>query len=371
MIWFWIAAAVVSAGAAALMVHRAARAAAGRGDANPSLAVYRRQMSEIDEMTARGVLADADRRGVRAEVGRRLLAAADRTEAPKRASRPLITLIVAGATPLLALGVYVAVGAPGFADQPFAKRLAEWRNTPDPLDSLEPPQMAALMRDAAAKHPGDPDPLYFFARYELQSNELSEAAQAIDKAIVLAPKRADFWDLKGQIGVARAQGTIDPAARKAFLQALALDPRAATFARYNLALEKITGGDVKGGLADWKSLEADLDPADPRRADLVAAIAQVEGAASAPNAAAPTAAPAAPPPGAVGGPQIQAMVDALAARLKTNPDDPDGWVRLVRAYTVLGETDRRDAALAEARRRYAGRADVLTALDQALRPPAP
>jgi hypothetical protein len=42
----------------------------------------------------------------------------------------------------------------------------------------------------------------------------------------------------------------------------------------------------------------------------------------------------------------------------------------VRALTVLGETDRRDAALREARLRYAGQADILSALDAATRPPA-
>ena len=40
-------------------------------------------------------------------------------------------------------------------------------------------------------------------------------------------------------------------------------------------------------------------------------------------------------------------------------------MRLVRAYSVLGETDRRDQVLAIARRRYAGRPDILTQLDQA------
>ena len=62
----------------------------------------------------------------------------------------------------------------------------------------------------------------------------------------------------------------------------------------------------------------------------------------------------------------------MAARLKANPDDPAGWVRLVRAYAVLGETDRRDAALADARHRYAGRPDILAQLEAALAsPPQP
>ena len=37
---------------------------------------------------------------------------------------------------------------------------------------------------------------------------------------------------------------------------------------------------------------------------------------------------------------IRGMVDGLAARLAQNGHDPEGWLRLVRAYTVLGETDK-------------------------------
>ncbi len=65
---------------------------------------------------------------------------------------------------------------------------------------------------------------------------------------------------------------------------------------------------------------------------------------------------------------IHQMVDGLAARLKANPDDPQGWVRLVRAYSVLGDTARRDAALAQARSRYAGRPDILSQLSAAMAP---
>jgi cytochrome c-type biogenesis protein CcmH len=42
-------------------------------------------------------------------------------------------------------------------------------------------------------------------------------------------------------------------------------------------------------------------------------------------------------------------------------------VRLVRAYAVLGESGKRDAALATARTRYAGRPDLLAALAAAAR----
>jgi cytochrome c-type biogenesis protein CcmH len=62
---------------------------------------------------------------------------------------------------------------------------------------------------------------------------------------------------------------------------------------------------------------------------------------------------------------IRGMVAGLAARLQTNPDDPEGWVRLVRAYAVLGETEKREAALKTASLRYAKRADVLEQLAKA------
>jgi cytochrome c-type biogenesis protein CcmH len=36
---------------------------------------------------------------------------------------------------------------------------------------------------------------------------------------------------------------------------------------------------------------------------------------------------------------IEGMVNGLAARLKRQPDDADGWIRLIRSYVVLGRAD--------------------------------
>jgi cytochrome c-type biogenesis protein CcmH len=359
MIWLWIAAALVSAGLAALMVQRAARAARATGAENPALAVYRRQMAELDELADRGLLAEGERRSVRAETGRRLLAAAGRADPPLKAARPGLILAAAAAVPIVALIAYMAVGAPGFADQPFAQRLAEWR-TSDP-QTLSPPQMAAILRVVAAERPNDPEPLHNLALAELASNQPLEAVQALHRALAVAPRRVDLWELLGEASAMQAGGDVDANAQGAFREALVLDPTA-PIARYYLARARIAGGDAAGGLADWRALEASFALDDPRRAMLGQEIAQV-------SAHGRLETPGAPQSGQQVGPQeIQAMVDGLAARLKANPDDPTGWARLVRAYSVLGETDRRDAALAEARQRYAGRPDVLANLDAAAKP---
>lgn len=49
-------------------------------------------------------------------------------------------------------------------------------------------------------------------------------------------------------------------------------------------------------------------------------------------------------PHAMGQPQMLAMTDRLAARLKTQPDDADGWGMLARSYTALGRHDEAMAA---------------------------
>jgi cytochrome c-type biogenesis protein CcmH len=60
---------------------------------------------------------------------------------------------------------------------------------------------------------------------------------------------------------------------------------------------------------------------------------------------------------------VRGMVDRLAARLKQDGSDVEGWLRLVRAYTVLGERDRALSAAADARRALGHDADKLRRLD--------
>ena len=50
---------------------------------------------------------------------------------------------------------------------------------------------------------------------------------------------------------------------------------------------------------------------------------------------------------------IEGMVGQLAERLKTAPNDVEGWKRLLRSYSVLGEPERAQGALTEARAVFA------------------
>ena len=64
---------------------------------------------------------------------------------------------------------------------------------------------------------------------------------------------------------------------------------------------------------------------------------------------------------------IRGMVDRLATRLKQNGDDVEGWLRLVRAYMVMGERDKAASALVDARQAVANDADRLRQLNEGAR----
>ena len=57
------------------------------------------------------------------------------------------------------------------------------------------------------------------------------------------------------------------------------------------------------------------------------------------------------------------MVQRLAARLEQGGDDLPGWLRLVRAYTVLDRKDDAQKALARAKSEFAGNAQAIEQLD--------
>lgn len=355
MLVFWAVVGVLTAAAAGLILFRAAGAAAQAQAADPAPVLYRRQLSEIDELAERGLMGDAERKAAHAEAARRLLAA---TDAPVQTwnadpkARRAVLLAVIGA-PAAALGLYLTLGSPGLADQPFAGRLEKWRSSD--LASLTAPEIAAVLRQATAARPNEAEGFRLLGLAEGASQNPVAAVSALRRAAALAPERADIWQMLGEAEVYEAQGKVDADAQAAFARLLALDPTSPT-ARYFLAEAKADAGRTAEAKADLAALLADLPAEDAdRRAAVQGAIARIEGAPAAPTADPQQLA------------MIQGMVASLAGKLEANPDDPEGWIRLVRAYAVLGDTAKRDAAYASARARYAERQQVTQQLDEAAR----
>ena len=73
--------------------------------------------------------------------------------------------------------------------------------------------------------------------------------------------------------------------------------------------------------------------------------------------------PAAVPLEGEQGKMIRGMVERLAERLKENKSDLEGWLRLIRSYAVLKETDKAQDAAATAKQEFASDAKALEQID--------
>ena len=376
---FWLIVGVAAAAAALAVSARAAAAArAAQADApDPAVTVHARHLAELDDLHRRDLLGETELVSARAEAGRRLLAAADRRPAPERAGGAGTRLAVTAggaAAAIASLGLYLAVGRPGLADQPYRARLREWTRR-DP-SALDPAQLAAVLRAIAAKRADDPEVFQYLGRAEMAAGDPGGAATAFARAGRLDPASAGDMAATGEALMAGGDGKVSPEAEAAFREALRRDPSNAA-ARYHLAKLAIAQGDLAGGRAALRALLAGLPPADPRRGELAAEVAAAGAPSPAPLAGGPSAeqvaavARAAP----AGGPEqaafIRAMVDGLAQRLASKPDDVDGWARLVRAYSVLGDPKARADALTRARTVFARRPADLARIEAEARPPPP
>lgn len=195
-----------------------------------------------------------------------------------------------------------------------------------------------------------------------ESGNAAEAASAYRKAAAIEPDNAENWSSLGE-ALQSASRTAVPEAAAAFRKALELDPSDPR-ARYFLAVQKDLGGDAKGAVEDWLALLGDTPPGAPWEADLRRTIEQsaaknridVAGRMPAQGATGPAtagipgpsseqlAAAASIPPGQQEK-MIQQMLARLEGRLKAEPRDEEGWIRLMRSRMVLGQSDRAAAAL--------------------------
>jgi len=142
-------------------------------------------------------------------------------------------------------------------------------------------------------------------------------------------QRSELYSAYGEALTLAAGGAVPAEAERAFTQALKGDPKDFA-ARYYLGSAYASRRDTARALALWNSLLADAPPNAPWRAELVDRMAMLKAASG-------TA------------PDIGVMVASLAERLKREPNDPDGWQRLIRAYSVLGDSAKAKGALAQAR----------------------
>jgi cytochrome c-type biogenesis protein CcmH len=359
-LWFVFALMTVAAIFAVLWpLSRGASAPAGGNEA----AVYKDQLAEIERDAAAGLIGVAEAEAARVEIGRRLLAAADgQLDQPSRANlglrRASAVLALVG-LPIAAVTFYLSLGSPRLGDFPLASRTGI-ADTNQPIEN-----MVAQVEAHLEKNPTDGRGWTVLAPVLARLNRFDEAVRAYRNVITHAGDSAERRSDLGEALVTVAGGVVTAEAKAEFERAVAQnadDPRA----NYFLGLAAEQDGRKADAAAIWQGMLAKAPADAPWRPLIQSALARV-GVSVAPALSNEAMAAAKDMNDDDRNAMVRGMVDRLATRLKQNGDDVEGWLRLVRAYMVMGERDKAVSAQAEARQAVAGDAERLRQLNDGLK----
>jgi cytochrome c-type biogenesis protein CcmH len=303
---------------------------------------------------------------VRSKVASRAPATATVEETPNVARRKprvdgLTAVAIAAVIVLGAVLLYAVTRTPTESEV-----VASAPNTPGQASRPALPDVDTMMTrlaDRLKKNPADSEGWRMLGWSYFETQRFPQAVDAYRKAVSLSPGTAALQSAYGEALVSASSGSVTPAALDAFRRANAAD-RKDERARFYLALALKQDGNAKGALAAWLA-ELRNVPADsvwsPRLRTEIAATAKalhVDVSADVPPAPAlpdsDFAKAAANAPQIAGMPpseqqaMIANMVEGLDQRLSRAPNDPEGWVRLIRSRKVLGQMDKARAALARA-----------------------
>jgi len=144
-------------------------------------------------------------------------------------------------------------------------------------------------------------------------------------------------------------GIVSAEAETAFKKALSIDPKAGK-AQFFLAMGLVQDGKKADARAAWEVMANDADLDERWRQAAQYALAQLaqQDAAEAGGPSREAVDQSAEMSAQDRAAMIEQMVAGLDQKLRDNPDDPEGWIKLVRSYLVLGKQDEAKAAVKRA-----------------------
>jgi cytochrome c-type biogenesis protein CcmH len=309
------------------------------------------ELSEVDGATR---FASADEaNAARAEIGRRLLATEAVLEKPQSERRTSPFFALFALAPILAVPLYVQLGQPEYADQNFATRM-------DANPAAGQQDVAALIERVEQRLKEKPDdaegwaviaPIYF--RMARIDDSLNAYAKAIEFHKGNAVQKSRLMADRAEIMVASASGKVSAEAATEFNAALSFD-KDNQKALFFLAINLEQSGKVDDARANWQALIARFKGGNPPWVQVAEQrLAGLNGAVTTPGPTPDQVEAASDMTPEQRQEMIKGMVEGLAAKLKDNPNDVDGWLQLIRSRQVLGDGTQAANDLATARAQFA------------------
>lgn len=350
----WIAFAVLTALAVLSVLWPLARQARMATREETARSFYTAQIAAIDQDRQSALISAQDAAIAATEAARRVLTGRDIAMSGNQSRwlARLAAVLAMIAIPSIALSLYLYTGLPEMADVPLAARVEALAKSQD-INVI-----VANMETYLAKTPQDGKAWQLLAPVYMRLGRPGDAAIAYGKSLALLGDTGSLRVDYAEALVAEAQGQVTPEAAKSFEIALQTNP-AEPKLRFYLGLAAEQAGDREKALEIFRKIAAEAKPGAPYLRYVERHIADLGSAIPAPPASGVAAVAALPDPERQV--MIKTMVEGLAARLAQNGQDGDGWLRLIRAFTVLHEDARARIALVDARRAMA---DDVTALEK-------
>ena len=357
-----------------------------------SAEVLKGQLADLDRQAEAGTAPAEDIAALRLEVERRALAEGVETTPTGRplGEKALIRLAL-GLAAVVALGgagLYALLGRP---DLPGAgPRSAAMAAAPADAahDGADVQAMIVQLEAQLRQTPEDVNGWRMLGWSYFQTGRFAEAAEAYGRAATLEPGNAVHFSAQGEALVQAGGGQVTTAALTAFRGALRADPQDPR-ARYFIAVEMDQRGEREAAMTAWIDLINSAPEGAPWAAEVRAFVEDlarergqdISGRLRPATAGSPAAAVAPGVPGPTAAQvsdadamspadrqtMIQGMVGGLEERLRASPRDRDGWVRLMRARMVLGDSAAATAAWRSGMRAFADSPTEQAALTEAAR----
>lgn len=360
---FWIFATMLIGVAALFAARPFLRNSNVREESDIRAQLYRSNLDEIESDEAQGFTSSSEAEALRVEAQRRLLAASNQQPEREREmplSQTTAAVVIAGLVIAGGVSLYALEGQPALPSAPATKHQVVASNAAPAASNANASQVGdvdSMVTQLAARLENDPDNadgwrMLGWSYFNLQ--RFRESADAYARAVALAPDNAGYQAAYGEALVMAAAGFVTDDALAAFEKTISLqpdNPRARFFK--GLALDQ--AGDPEGALSIWIDMVNGAPPGAEWVPDLRKRIVERSSEVGVDISGRLTDAPPAQQekrgptvadiqaamemPSNDRNAMIEGMVASLAARLQENPNDPDGWIRLIRSKMVLGRPD--------------------------------
>lgn len=336
-------------------------------------ALYLARIGEIEQDRKLSRISNEQAEAAKSEEGRKLISVAKFEKENETQSSPFRSIIfyrwIQGISlisiPLISLSVYLLLGSPFMPDQSLASRISA-----DPAgQTME--ENVARVEAHLAKSPDDASGWAVLAPVYSRMNRFTDAANAWARVLQLNSNYPEVRSMLAEAILKTTGGIVTKQARDLFLSELKINPASAK-SRYYIALSLSQEGNFEEASTSWQLL---IDGSNSQAPWLETAkqfrdqALERSGIKLSPQIAAP-------------GPtkkqmieaqklsendrasMIQNMVDGLALKLEDDPSNQKSWLRLIRAYKVLGDKQAAISAILKATKAHETDAKFISSLNE-------